>query len=255
MTVRCRTDDRVATLTIDRPTVRNALDATTLTDLANRLGELEHSRDIRCVVLDASGPVFCSGGDLREIRDLGPVGVRDFLHQRVRPLIHRMLTMTTPVVASLDGPVAGAGLSLVLAADFAVASPRADVIPAFMGIGAVPDGGALALAVHKLGLARAKQLFLLVDRLPAAVAESWGFYTVCTDEVAEATAEVAGRLAELAPLAVGYTKMLAREAGQVPFDTYLDAEAAAQALMHASKDHREGIAAFLEKRPPQFLGV
>lgn len=254
MTVHCHTEGPVATVTLDRPEVRNALDAETLSDLVGQLDQLEQRGDVRCVVLRGTGPVFCAGGDLRAIRDLGPLGVRDFLLRLMHPVVRRMLTMTTPVVARVDGPVAGAGLSLVLAADFVVASPEADVIPAFLRVGAVPDGGALALAVDKVGLARAKELFLLTDRLPASVAESWGLYTRCTDRPAEVTQEMAERLAGLAPLAAGYTKTLSRDAVRVPLDAFLEAEAGVQALMHASRDHGEGIAAFLEKRQPQFQG-
>lgn len=246
----------VGWLTLNRPEVRNALNGEMFDEIQGALREARCREEIRTVVIRGNGPVFCAGGDLREIQPLGPFGVRRFLNEKVRPLIQMLLFLDKPVMASLNGPVAGAGIGMVLACDVVLASKEASLIPAFGKIGAMPDAAMIYFLVQHIGLMRAKELVMRGEPLSAEQACAWGLYNRVVEREAldSLTAEWAQAFAGGPTLALGLAKRAIRDAMRMPFDAFMDLESASQALLHMSADHQEGIAAFLEKRPPVFQG-
>ncbi|MBE3551682.1 MAG: enoyl-CoA hydratase/isomerase family protein [Kyrpidia tusciae] len=247
----------IGRLTLNRPEVRNALNGEMFEEIQQVLAEARERDEVRVLVLTGSGPVFCAGGDLREIQGLGPLGTRRLLNEKVRPLIQSLMLLDKPVIASLNGPVAGAGIGVVLACDLVLASQDASFIPAFGKIGAMPDAAMIYFLVQHIGPKRIKELIFRGEPLSADQAYSWGVYNRVVDRamLEGLTAEWAEELATGPTLAMGMAKRAVRDALRMPFDAFMDLESASQSLLHVSFDHREGIAAFLEKRRPEFQGT
>lgn len=250
-------DGAVGTLTLNRPQVRNAMNGRMLDELRQTFEAVNLDTSVRVLVLRGLGPVFCAGGDLRDLfTDTNPVTIRNLLSHRIRPLSHALLTLDKPVVCALHGAVAGAGLVLALGADFVIATEDASFVTAFGKIGAIPDAGVMWLLAQHVGLMRAKDIVLRARTLTAAQALDLGLYTevVPTAGFEDAVQDLVAQLAEGPTLAMAFAKHALRDALRMPFDAFMDLEAAGQALMHASHDHREGVQAFLEKRAPRFIG-
>ncbi|ADG07005.1 enoyl-CoA hydratase/isomerase family protein [Kyrpidia tusciae] len=247
----------IGRLTLNRPEVRNALNGEMFEEIQQVLAEARERDEVRVLVLTGAGPVFCAGGDLREIQGLGPLGTRRLLNEKVRPLIQSLMLLDKPVIASLNGPVAGAGIGVVLACDLVLASQDASFIPAFGKIGAMPDAAMIYFLVQHIGPKRIKELIFRGEPLSADQAYSWGVYNRVVDRamLEGLTAEWAEELATGPTLAMGLAKRAVRDALRMPFDAFMDLESASQSLLHVSFDHREGIAAFLEKRRPEFQGT
>lgn len=249
--------DAVATVTLNRPQVRNALNRALLEAITTTFETLNRDADVRCVVVTGAGPVFCAGGDLKDLfTDTNPVAIRNLLSQRIRPLSRALLSLDKPLICVLNGAVAGAGLVLPLAADYVLATPQANFVTAFGKIGAIPDAGVMYLLAQHLGLLRAKEIVLRARTLPAQEALSIGLYSEIVDQenLAARAGELADEYASGATLAMVLAKHALRDAVRMPLDAFLDLEAASQGLMHASHDHKEGVQAFFEKRAPRFTG-
>lgn len=247
----------VMELRITRPHVRNALDAACLRALSAGLDEAARDRSVRAVTLTGEGPVFCAGGDLKSIfKTHEPQEVLHFLDIEMRPLIRAILTLDKPVLAVLNGPAAGAGISLVMAADLVLACEEASFVPAFGKIGAMPDSGALYFLAHRLGMARAKEIVLLNKTLTAHEAKDCGLYNwVVPGNALEAEGrKIADQLAAGPTVAHGLAKKALRDAIRLPFDAFMDVEALSMAFLISTEDQKEGLAAFAEKRSPVFKG-
>jgi 2-(1,2-epoxy-1,2-dihydrophenyl)acetyl-CoA isomerase len=246
----------VATLTLNRPEALNALTIRLKSDLISAVRELGRDRGVRAVVLTGAGRAFCAGQDLRERQepDAPPLGVE--LRERYNPLIRALRDLPKPVLAAVNGVAAGAGLSLALACDVRIAGESASFLVAFGRIGLVPDSGATWLLPRLVGAAKAAELALLDEPLSAAEAQRIGLVArvVPGERLPEEAAQIARRLADLAPRGVAYTKRALEQAWDADLDEQLEREAWLQGLAGATEDHREGIAAFLEKRPPRFTG-
>ncbi|MGH2429623.1 MAG: enoyl-CoA hydratase-related protein [Candidatus Limnocylindria bacterium] len=244
----------VATLTLNRPDALNALNAELRRALLDAVNEARKDDSVRAVVLTGAGRGFCAGADLR-----GGSAERDFrrvITNEYNPLIQAIRALAKPVVASVNGVAAGAGMSLALAADLVVASDEASFVPAFSRIGLVPDSGLTRMLVRALGRHRALEVLLGERQLTAVDAHDAGLVAavVPADRLREATRELAQRLASGPTRAIGLTKRLINAVEDVSLSDSLVAEAALQAIAGRSEDHAEGVAAFGEKRDPQFKG-
>lgn len=244
----------VATITLNRPDSLNALNATMRRELLAAIKAAARDDSVRALLITGSGRAFCAGADLR-----GGEGERQFrrvLTSEYNPLIEAIRTLPKPVVVAVNGVAAGAGMSLVLAADLVVAADVARFVPAFNRIGLVPDSGLTRVLVRALGRHRAAQLLLSGESLSAGEAADAGLVTavVPADGLAEAARELALRLAAGPSRALGYTKRLINAAEEATLRGMLAQEAAFQDLAGRTDDHAEGVAAFAEKREPRFSG-
>ena len=247
-------EEGVASLTLNRPEVLNALNAELRTELLSALKSIARDGEVRAVVITGAGRGFCSGADLR-----GGSGERAFrrvLTEEYNPLIEAIRALPKPVIASVNGVAAGAGMSLALAADFVIAVDEARFVPAFQRIGLVPDSGLTRILVRALGRHRAFEILAGERQLTAEAAQEAGLVAavVSADRLAAATRELAGRLAGGPTLGIGLTKRLVNAAEDATLAEGLQAEAALQEVAGRSEDHAEGVAAFTEKRDPEFRG-
>ena len=253
--VETRRDGAVLTITLNRPDVLNALNAAAHAALRDAL-ELARQTDVRAVVLTGSGRGFCVGQDLQEFRN-GARDVADRLREQFNRHVLAIRALEKPVIAAVSGPAAGAGLSLALACDVRIAAEDATFVPAFVGIGLVPDTGGTWLARRLLGAARAFEWLTTGRRLTAAEALEWGLVSevVTTAELAARATEVAELFAAMPTRAVWETKRLLDAAETATFGQQLDDEAWTQAELVKTPDFTEGVAAFLEKRDAAFTGA
>ena len=247
-------DGAVLTITLNRPDVLNAFTREMHRAFAGALEEAA-ARDVRAVVITGAGRGFCVGQDLNEFREASH-DIAAHLEQNYHPNIRAIRELEKPVLAAVNGPAAGAGLSLACACDLRIAADDATFVPAFINIGLIPDSGGTYFVRRLLGTARAFELFGTGRRLTAAEAHAWGLVS----EVVEAgslqarAAELAAELAALPTRAVGMTKRLFDHAEHATLEEQLELEAKLQAESTQTADFREGVAAFLEKREPRFEG-
>ncbi len=247
-------DGGVLTITLNRPDVLNAFDAAMQDAFAAALREARGA-NVRAVIVTGAGRGFSVGQDLRELRDeTGDVAAR--LRRSYHPNVLALRALEKPVIAAVNGPAAGAGLSLACACDIRVASDEAAFVPAFVNIGLIPDSGGSFFVSRILGFPRAFEWLCSGRRLSAAEAHAWGLVS----EVVEAAA-LAGRATELAATfaslptrGIGMTKRLLANAATATLEEQLELEAQLQAAATRSEDFAEGVAAFLEKREPRFSG-
>jgi 2-(1,2-epoxy-1,2-dihydrophenyl)acetyl-CoA isomerase len=245
----------VLTITLNRPDVYNAINRAMHDALAAALREASDP-SVRAVVLTGAGRGFCSGQDLREFESL-PGGVRDALEQTYHPNVRAIRGLEKPVIAAVNGPVAGAGLSLACACDVRIASADASFVPGFIGIGLVPDAGSTWFVHRLLGFARAFDWMVSNRRLSAADARDWGLVSevVAAEDFGARVTELAAWYAALPTRAVAMTKRLFEHAYTASLDQQLGLEAELQQAATETGDFGEGVAAFLEKRPPDFKGA
>jgi 2-(1,2-epoxy-1,2-dihydrophenyl)acetyl-CoA isomerase len=242
------------TITLNRPEVLNALNKAVHDGL---FAGLEQATDasVRAVVITGAGRGFCVGQDLQEFSS-GAGRVADNLRENYHRNIKSIRALAKPVIASVNGPAAGAGMSLAFACDLRIASDAASFVPAFVNIGLVPDSGGTWFVRRVLGTARAFEWLSSGRKLTAEEAHAWGVVSevVPAAQLAERTRELAASLAAMPTRAIGETKRLLDAAETSRLDDQLELEAATQAELTQSADFREGVAAFLEKRPPAFTG-
>ncbi|MBW8723321.1 MAG: enoyl-CoA hydratase/isomerase family protein, partial [Polaromonas sp.] len=249
-----------AVVTLNRPQALNSFTRQMHRELGAALDKAEADPRIRALVITGAGRGFCAGADLAEF-DFAPGPRRieradpgPLIDQAFNPTARRLLGLRMPTVAAVNGVAAGAGASLAMTCDMAVAAPGASFIQAFSKIGLVPDAGSSWLLVQKLGLARAMALAFTGDKLPAAQAKEWGLiWDVAEDPLAAATA-MAQRLAAMPTRALVTTRQLMREGVTRTLNQQLDAERDMQSALGHTHDYFEGVAAFLEKRPAVFKG-
>jgi len=244
----------VLTITLNRPDVLNAFNA----DLHRALGAaLKEARadDVRAVVITGAGRGFCVGQDLTEFREApGDIGER--LRGNYHPNILAIRALEKPVIAAVNGPAAGAGLSLACACDLRLAADDATFVPAFINIGLVPDSGSTYFVRRLLGTARAFEWMTSGRRLTAAEAHAWGLVSevVEADRLQARSAELAAELAALPTRGIALSKRLFDHAENATLEEQLEWEAQLQAVATRTHDFAEGVAAFLEKREPRFEG-
>ena len=244
----------VLTITLNRPDVLNAFNRAMHQAFAAALKEAADP-EVRAVVVTGAGRGFCVGQDLGEFRE-GAADVADRLRTLYHPNILAIRALEKPVIAAVNGAAAGAGLSLACACDLRLAADSATFVPAFINIGLVPDSGGSYFIHRLLGFARAFEWMASGRRLTAADAHVWGLVSevVETDKLALRAAEVAATFAALPTRGVGMTKRLFDAAAGSTLEDQLEREAQLQAAATRTEDFAEGVAAFLEKREPNFKG-
>jgi 2-(1,2-epoxy-1,2-dihydrophenyl)acetyl-CoA isomerase len=243
----------VQTITLNRPEKMNAFTRGMHAALREAL---EEARDpeVRAVVVTGAGRAFCAGQDLTEFNEMGDVGVG--LRETYHPNVLAVRALEKPVIAAINGACAGAGLSFACACDIRIAADSAAFVPGFIGIGLIPDAGGTYFIHRLLGASRAFEWMSSNRRLTAAEAHSWGLVSevVEADTLPARAAELAAFYAELPTRGIGLTKRLFDHADTATLDEQLEMEAQLQAAAAQTSDFREGVAAFLEKRPPGFTG-
>ena len=247
-------DGGVLTITLNRPDVLNAFNTAMHRALRAAL-EDAGTDDVRAVVITGAGRGFCVGQDLQEFRDAtGDIGTR--LRETYHRNVLAIRALEKPVIAAVNGPAAGAGLSLACACDIRIASDAASFVPGFIGIGLVPDSGGSYFIHRLLGAPRAFEWMTSNRRLSAAEAHLWGLVSevVEADALAARAGELGARYAEAPTRGVGMTKQLFDHADTASLGEQLELEAELQSEATRTEDFREGVTAFIEKRPPRFSG-
>lgn len=261
-------EDRIATLTMNRPSRRNALSGEMLGALQGALAELDVASDVGCVVLTGSGNAFCAGGDVKAMDEANSGGGSGGERPSIDHAIHRqrlsqratsgkLYTMSKPTIAALPGAAAGAGLSLALACDLRIASDNAILTTAFAKVGFAGDYGGTFFITKLIGAAKARELYLLSEKIDALEAEGLGLVNrvVPADSLEKETHALAHQLAHGPSIAYAYMKEnlnRALEGGEL--GDCLDLEATHHVHTAFTQDHRNAVKAFVEKRKPVFEG-
>jgi 2-(1,2-epoxy-1,2-dihydrophenyl)acetyl-CoA isomerase len=249
-----------AKVELNRPDRLNAWSNQFAVDLLAAVKEVTDNPEVRAVTVTGAGRAFSSGADLKEVADRAEGQTFDpyqRLTEQYHPIITGLRLMPKPVIAAVNGPAAGIGLSLALACDLVVAAQSAFFQLAFVNIGLVPDGGSSLFVPARVGFTRAAELAMLGERLDAATALSWGLINrVWPDaEFAEQSDALLDRLASGATQSYAGTKRQLNRWMYDRMDAQLEFEAGIQREMAGSGDFAEGIAAFVAKRPPRFSGA
>lgn len=245
---------QVAVIALSHPQTVNALSSAMMAGLHRALDQVE-GQDFRALILTGEGRGFCSGADLNELPKRQAVGAGETLEQLYHPALRRLRDLKMPLVTAINGPAVGIGVSFALMGDLTVASASAYFLLSFSNIGLVPDGGATWLLPRLIGLARAREMALLAEKLPAQRALEWGLINRVADDnrLMEEALALAQRLVE-GPAALSLTRKLFWESPHSSHEEQLNRERAAQSQAGATQDFREGLAAFQQKRPPHFSG-
>jgi len=254
--LRYETAEGIATITLDRPDALNALTVPLKRALIDAFGRAGGDGSVRVVVLTGEGRAFCAGQDLHERLEPGAAPLDVELRERYNPLILAMWRLDKPIVGAINGVAAGAGASLAFACDIRIASDAALFILAFGRVGLIPDSGATWFLPRLVGLAKATELALTTEPLSATEAARIGLVSrvVPAEALAGEARAVATRLAAGAPRALALTKEAMRRSLETGLEAALDYEAELQGKAGATKDHAEGLRAFIDKRPPRFRG-
>ncbi|RTL59717.1 MAG: 2-(1,2-epoxy-1,2-dihydrophenyl)acetyl-CoA isomerase [Hyphomicrobiales bacterium] len=248
----------VTKLTLNRPDKLNAFNTTMHQELRAGFEQAASDPDCRVIVLTGAGRAFSAGQDLADssVNKNGGVDAGSALEKLYNPLIKLISTMEKPIIAAVNGVAAGASANIALACDIVYAAKSASFLQAFMRIGLIPDAGGTFTLTQLLGPARARALSILAEPLPAEKAEAWGLIwkAVDDDKFQDEVAAAAAKLASAPTYAIGLTKKAIAAAMTNTLGAQLDLERDLQRLAGASPDAKEGVAAFLEKRPARFTG-
>jgi 2-(1,2-epoxy-1,2-dihydrophenyl)acetyl-CoA isomerase len=261
-TVNVHVAEATATVELNRPQALNAWNAQLGADLLTALQHCAAEDAVRAVLITGAGRAFSSGADLKDVSGGastpdGHPDVYKTLTERYHPIMHAIREMPKPVLAAVNGPAVGIGCSLALCCDLIVAAESAYFLLAFVNIGLVPDGGSSLFVPTRVGMARASELAMLGERLPAAKALEWGLINrvVAEEELYTRAVELAGRLAGGPTRSYAGTKRQLNSWLYARMGEQLELEARIQQEMAGSADFLEGTTAFVEKRPARFSGA
>ncbi len=249
--------DGVAFITFNRPATLNAFDDGMIAETIDALKQAGRSTDIRAVLITGQGRGFSSGQDLSAFAERkAGVTVGEHLRHGYHLLVKQMIGLEKPIIAAVNGVAAGAGCGIALAADLRIASDAASFMLAFSRIGLIPDSGVNWLLPRLIGYARAYEMAITAERVPATKAAEWGMVNrvVPADQLLEIAWATALQFAAGPTLAYGLTKRAMMQGFNQTLDEALATEAYLQEVAGRSADNLEGVAAFLEKRPPEFTG-
>lgn len=249
-------ENGVATITLNRPDVFNAINDEISYELQDALKECTRNQEIRVVVLTGAGKAFCSGQDLKAIAGSKDRSLAESLHKRYNPIIRAMRGMPKPIIGKINGVAAGAGCSLALACDISMAVETANFIEIFVNVGLVLDSGSSYFLPRLVGSARAFEMATTAQKVSAAQAAEWGLINRClpADKIDEEVQNLANWYAQAPTKAIGLMKKMLEKSGTSTLDQMLEYEAYCQEIAGKSHDYNEGKTAFIEKRKPVFTG-
>ncbi|MBR9753367.1 MAG: 2-(1,2-epoxy-1,2-dihydrophenyl)acetyl-CoA isomerase [Gammaproteobacteria bacterium] len=251
--------DNVAQITLNRPDSLNSFNTEMHAEMRKALKAVRKDSSVRALLLTGNGRGFCAGQDLSD-RSVAPgeatPDLGESLESRYNPMLRSLRDLPIPTICAVNGVAAGAGANIALACDIVLAARSASFIQAFCRIGLVPDSGGTWSLPHLVGLARAKGLALLGDKVSAEQAEQWSMIWRCVDDEAlqDEAVSMARHLATQPTYGLGLIKRALHASSDNSFDEQLDLERDLQRLAGRSKDYREGVSAFIQKRRPTFTG-
>ncbi|MEW5798220.1 MAG: enoyl-CoA hydratase-related protein [Bacteroidota bacterium] len=243
-------------ITLNRPELFNAVNEQMKKELLDAFKQAEKDPNVRCIVLRGAGEkAFCSGQDLKEYQD-AKSSMKKMLEEGYNPIIKQMRSIEKPIIGMINGVAAGAGFSFALACDLRIMSDKAKLIQAFVRIGLVADSGSHWFLPRLVGTAKAFEYAATGKDIDAAEAEKVGLVNkvVPHSELEKETYTLAEKLTQGAPKAIGIIKRTLNKSLTMTFDELLAYEAMMQEVAAQTNDHKEGLAAFIEKRPAKFTG-
>jgi 2-(1,2-epoxy-1,2-dihydrophenyl)acetyl-CoA isomerase len=246
--------NQVAYITLNRPDKLNAFTEQLNKEIQIAVKNASRDRSVRALVLTGAGRAFCSGEDLSGVSEDMDHG--EVLRKRYNPMLLELDRCEKPVIAAVNGVAAGAGMSLALACDFRIASDKASFVEAFIYVGLVPDAGNLYYLPRLIGHAKAMELAVFGEKVPAEKAKELGLVTevIPMGEWDEKVAAFAERLANMPTKAIGLIKRNLKASWHSDLEEYLERDAQSQRIAGKTADHKEGVQSFLEKRKPVFKG-
>ncbi|HSH03559.1 MAG TPA: enoyl-CoA hydratase-related protein [Anaerolineae bacterium] len=250
-------DNGVATITLNRPQTLNAFNDQMINETTKAFKNAGRDAAIRCVVITGNGRGFSSGQDLADVQGRADqFSIGDHLRHGYNRLIKQMISLEKPIIAAVNGVAAGAGCGVALAADLRIASTKASFIQAFSRVGLIPDSGSTWMLPRLIGYTRAYQMAITAEKVMAETALDWGLVNEVAppEQFDEIVAAWAGRLAAGPTKAFGLTKRAMHRAFTLSLEEALEYEAYTQEIAGRTHDNKEGVMAFLEKRPPEFTG-
>lgn len=246
--------NQVAYITLNRPDKLNAFTEQLNKEIQTAVKNASRDKSVRALVLTGAGRAFCSGEDLSGVSEDMDHG--EVLRKRYNPMLLELDRCEKPVIAAVNGVAAGAGMSLALACDFRIASDKASFVEAFIHVGLVPDAGNLYYLPRLIGHAKAMELAVFGEKVPAEKAKELGLVTevIPMGEWDEKVAAFAERLANMPTKAIGLIKRNLKASWHSDLEEYLERDAQSQRIAGKTADHKEGVQSFLEKRKPVFKG-
>jgi len=258
-TIEFEITDGVAVLTLNRPDRMNSFNTQMHAEVRDALKQTKKSEDVRCLLITGNGRGFCAGQDLSD-RNVDPnaemPNLGESIEKNYNPLIRTLQGLEMPVICAVNGAAAGAGANIAFACDIVLAARSASFIQAFCKIGLVPDSGGTWTLPRLVGPARAMALSMLGDKISAEQAANWGMIWQCIDDesLKDEALALAKRLATQPTKGLALIKRAIQSSWDNSFDEQLDLERDLQTLAGRTEDYREGVAAFMEKRQPNFKG-
>lgn len=253
-------DGAIVTLTMNQPETRNALTGNTaVAEFVQACADIAQDHGVRAVILAAEGPVFCSGGNVKDMQryytqKLTPDVIRDEYRNGIQRLPKALYNLDVPVIAAVNGPAIGAGLDLACMCDIRISSDRASYAESFVKVGIVPGDGGAWLLPRVVGMSKASEMAFTGEMLSAQEALACGLVSrvVPHETLLDEARELAGKIAANPGAVLRMTKRLLREGERSTLESLLETSAAYQAIAHMTPDHEEAVRAFVEKRKPHF---